>query len=110
MSISRLNCLPGLHPHPVKVCLTAQSLVDPSLGFFNKHIRPLIQLSAGTTRNYDGPKVVMSGDRLMKRLSLKQTTLRVHCRTVRFDKEGVSAISSLDPGLYEHFRRMAEAD
>ncbi len=35
---------------------------------FHEHIRPSIQLSAGTTRNYDGHNVVMSGDRLMKRL------------------------------------------
>ena len=35
---------------------------------FHEHIKPSIQLSAGITRNYDGPKVVMSGDRLMKRL------------------------------------------
>lgn len=35
---------------------------------FYEYNKPSIQLSAGTTRNYDGPKVVMSGDRLMKRL------------------------------------------
>ena len=35
---------------------------------FYELIKPSIQLSAGTTRSYDGHNVVMSGDRLMKRL------------------------------------------
>ena len=69
---------------------------------FHEHIKPSIQLSAGTTRNYDGPKVAMSGDRLV---NVTGVSRRQRCQSTIGESRKRTLLNDSTTTSFEHNTR-----